>query len=92
MTLGGYKKRKFKLSLNLKLRKNKFRVVARKFFRIRNNLQINEIDLSNHYYSRFSTLIFKELIMLFFFWIIYYLSSFYFLYFKVLKRFDLFLY
>lgn len=92
MTLGGYKKRKFKLSLNLKLRKNKFRVVAHKFFRIRNNLQINEIDLSNHYYSRFSTLIFKELIMLFFFWIIYYLSSFYFLYFKVLKRFDLFLY
>jgi hypothetical protein len=30
--------------------------------------------------------------MLFFFWVIYYLSSFYYLYFKVLKRFDSFMF
>lgn len=91
MALAGYKMRKYNLFSNFKLRKVKHRVAACKFLRIYNNVKINEIDLSN-YYAKFSSLIFKELVMLFFFWIIYYLSSFYFLYFKVLKRYDLFLY
>lgn len=91
MGLTGYKIRKLNSFLNLKLYKAKFGSVASKFLKIYNKAKFNQIDLIN-LSCKFSSLIFKELIMLFFFWVIYYLSSFYFLYFKVLKRFGLFIF
>jgi hypothetical protein len=66
MTLTGYKIRRLNPFLNSKLYKVKFGSVASKFLKINNKAKFHKIDLIN-LSCKFSSLIFKELIMLFFF-------------------------
>jgi hypothetical protein len=66
MALTGYKVRRLKLFSNFKLYKVKFGSVASKFLKINNKAKFHKIDLIN-LSCKFSSLIFKELIMLFFF-------------------------
>lgn len=91
MNLIGYKIRKFNFFSNLKFYSIKFGKIASKSLKMYNKAKFQRIDLIN-LYSKFSSLVFKELVMLFFFWLIYYFSSFYFLYVKVLISYGLFLF